>query len=89
MKKMKGLLFTGILLLSSTLLAQPNNYSPNNYSPNPYANSPNPPSFNSASVGSINWAKSYTDAVALSQSTSKPIVILFTGTKLVPCVYEA
>ncbi len=84
MKKMKGLLFTGILLLSSTLLAQPNNYSPNNYSPNPYANSPNSPSFNSASVGSINWAKSYTDAVALSQSTSKPIVILFTGTNWCP-----
>jgi thiol-disulfide isomerase/thioredoxin len=79
MKKMKALLFTGTLLLTSTLLAQPNNDSTS-----PYSNPPHSPSFNSSSLGSINWVKSYSDAVALSQSTSKPIVILFTGSSWCP-----
>jgi thioredoxin-related protein len=32
----------------------------------------------------INWTKNYSDAVELAQSTSKPILILFTGTNWCP-----
>ena len=34
--------------------------------------------------GAINWTKNYSDAVELSQNTSKPILILFTGTNWCP-----
>lgn len=32
----------------------------------------------------INWLRTYSEAISLSQSTSKPIVILFTGTGWCP-----
>lgn len=38
----------------------------------------------STPAGQINWLNSYSDAVSSSQSTSKPIVILFTGTSWCP-----
>lgn len=90
MKKIITLLFSSAALLSASLLmAQPSyqggyagsgGYSANpsyappagNYPSNSYASSP------------INWVRSYSDAVALSQSTSKPIAILFTGTGWCP-----
>jgi thiol:disulfide interchange protein len=79
-------LFSSIALLSSSLLIAQPAYSPysspgggypsyppsGNYSNNPYVSN------------QINWLRSYSEAVALSQSTSKPIAILFTGTGWCP-----
>lgn len=39
---------------------------------------------NTTTSSQINWMRNYSDAVALSQSTSKPIAILFTGTGWCP-----
>lgn len=75
MKKF-SLVLCGTLLLSSTqLMAQPS-YN-GGYSSNTPANESYP-------SGQIHWLNNYSEAVALSQSTSKPIVILFTGTGWCP-----
>lgn len=64
------MLFSGAFLLSSALImAQPQSRD-SSASPIP--------------GGAINWLRSYSEAVALSQSTSKPILILFTGTGWCP-----
>lgn len=90
MKKFVRLFLSSIALLNtSSLLAQaayPTSsqggyyYDPktqtSSYSPSP-----------SHSSNQINWLRTYSEAVALSQSTSKPIAILFTGTGWCPaCV---
>ena len=79
MKKIGTLLLSTIALLSSSLLmAQPG------YSSYPSTGkSYSPPSEHYASQ-SINWLRSYAESVALSQSTGKPIAILFTGTGWCP-----
>lgn len=74
MKNMMKILLSGACILSSALLLAQSTG----------ANSPSP---SSAQVGKMNWLKTYSEAVALSQSSSKPIVILFTGTGWCPaCV---
>ncbi len=80
MKNMVTLFSSAIFLFSlSSLMAQPGQFSnPGYYSTPPHS------SFNSTPSGAINWTRSYADAIALSQSTSKPIVILFTGTGWCP-----
>lgn len=45
---------------------------------------PNYPTTSAAQGRGISWLRTYSEAVALSQSTSKPIVILFTGTGWCP-----
>lgn len=71
MKKLTKMLLGSAFMLSSALLmAQPSASSL--------------PSLNSAAAGKINWLQTYSDAVAQSQSASKPIVILFTGTGWCP-----
>lgn len=71
MKKLMNMLLSGAFVLgAASLMAQP---MPSNQSP-----------VNSAPANQINWLQSYSEAVALSQSTSKPIVILFTGTGWCP-----
>jgi thiol:disulfide interchange protein len=80
MKTITTLLFSSALLLSSTLLMAQSTYSSNpsgGYSSNNGSNTSVPSS-------QINWQRSYSEAVALSQSSSKPIVILFTGTGWCP-----
>ena len=77
MKKQISLALGSALLLSSTLLMAQSSYQPGN----PRSNNA---SYNSYPSNQINWLRSYSDAVALSQSTSKPIVILFTGTGWCP-----
>lgn len=74
MKKLVTLTFSSLFLLHLTVLSA---------QPHP---SENYPSQNTSySIGNqINWLKSYSEAVALSQSTSKPIAILFTGTGWCP-----
>jgi protein disulfide-isomerase len=80
MKKQISLALGSALLLSTTLLIAQPSYPPGN-------SRMNSASYNANPSGQINWLKSYNDAVALSQSTSKPIVILFTGTGWCPaCV---
>lgn len=85
MKKITILLFSGTTLLSSSLsIAQPSYPS---YQPPVVENQPNAfysPSDSSHPSNQINWLRSYSEAVALSQSTSKPIAILFTGTGWCP-----
>lgn len=75
MKKFASFILSSIFLLSSTLTAQPGY--PSHYSA---------PNMNSQthSAPHIHWLNRYEDAVALSQSTSKPILILFTGTTWCP-----
>lgn len=85
MKKIVTLLLSSAALLSSSLLmAQPgySAYPQGGYSSYPQGN--NYASSNAYASNQINWLRSYSDAVALSQSTSKPIVILFTGTGWCP-----
>jgi thiol-disulfide isomerase/thioredoxin len=87
MKKLTTLIFSGVLLLSSPLLtAQPSypSYPPGSA---PATRAPSYEAGNYTNVApsnKINWMKSYSDAVAMSQSSSKPIVILFTGTGWCP-----
>jgi thiol:disulfide interchange protein len=71
MKKMISLLLSSFVLCSSVVMAQPYP-SQGNYASNP------------SQANQINWLRSYSEAVALSQSTSKPIAILFTGTGWCP-----
>ncbi len=71
MKKIATLCLSSLSLLSATLLMG-QSYPSGDYSQNPYAGN------------QINWLRNYSDAVALSQSTSKPIAILFTGTGWCP-----
>lgn len=83
MKKFVTLLLSYALLISANpLQAQPGGYY---YDPKTQTSSYSPgPSYSS---DQINWLKTYSEAVALSQSTSKPIAILFTGTGWCPaCV---
>lgn len=71
MKKMMKVFLCSALLLSTAILSA-------------QSFEPNRESLNSAPSGQINWMRTYSEAVALSQSTSKPIVILFTGTGWCP-----
>ncbi len=93
MKKLSTFVLSSIFLLSSNfLMAQPS-YPPSGYPMGgpgggyPAGGYPaggysgQQPSYAS---NQINWLRSYSEAVALSQSTSKPIVILFTGTGWCP-----
>jgi thiol-disulfide isomerase/thioredoxin len=100
MKKNVTLLVGGIalsLLSYSLLMAQSPSYPAGGYSSNtPYPSSSFPSQTTTSSlqtsnssqnlyaVNHINWLRNYSDAVALSQSTSKPIAILFTGTGWCP-----
>jgi len=85
MKKIATLLLSSLTLLSSTLLtAQPSYSQQGGYPP---SNAPYPQgnySTNSYAANQVNWLRSYSEAVALSQSTTKPIAILFTGTGWCP-----
>lgn len=45
---------------------------------------PSPGYYDQNSMEKIHWINNYRDAVSLSQSTSKPIAILFTGTNWCP-----
>lgn len=99
MKKLNSLLLSGAVLLSSTsLLAQisptlntPEGYYKNypTYTP-PASEQPAPAGKSapaavpSAPSGVLKWVNTYSEAVAQSQSTGKPIVILFTGTNWCP-----
>lgn len=74
MKRLTALFLGSTFLLLSALMAQPP--ASVGYHSTPSAG----PGVNN----SINWFRSYSDAVALSQSTSKPILILFTGTGWCP-----
>lgn len=74
MKKLATLVFGSAVLLSTTLLMAQPSYPTYPAGGHPISN----PS------GQINWLRNYSEAVALSQSTSKPIVILFTGTGWCP-----
>lgn len=80
MKKFATLFLSSVVLLSANLLqAQAGGYyydpktQTSSYSPGP-----------TVSSNQINWLRTYSEAVALSQSTSKPIAILFTGTGWCP-----
>lgn len=77
MKKLSILVFSSALLLSTNLLMAQASYLPGGYPAHP-------PSYFSYPSNQINWLRSYSEAVALSQSTSKPILILFTGTGWCP-----
>lgn len=80
MKNIVTLLFSSALMVfSGALIAQPSSYS-SSYSSYPYTSSSTP----SYASGQINWLKSYSDALVASQSSSKPIVLLFTGTTWCP-----
>lgn len=81
MKKLATLVFSSALLLSSNFLTAQPSYPPGGY---PQSNPGGYPTSNSYAANQINWLRSYADAVALSQSTSRPIVILFTGTGWCP-----
>lgn len=84
MKKIATLFLSVATLLSSALLMAQTSYSPGGYSSNASYPSGNDFSQNSYATNQINWLRNYSDAVALSQSTSKPIAILFTGTGWCP-----
>jgi thioredoxin-related protein len=87
MKKISSLLLSSIILLSSSGLIAQSSYYPlasGTSSYKAYAPSAGDYSAPSYSNQQINWLRSYSDAVALSQSTSKPIAILFTGTGWCP-----
>lgn len=71
MNKMMKFFLCGFMLNAAFITAQPMTTQPN-FAANP------------APAGQIRWLQSYSEAVALSQSTSKPIVILFTGTGWCP-----
>lgn len=87
MKKIAVLLLSAGLL-SSSLMAQPSypSYPPSGgYSSQPQFQSQQSYSSQEPYAGNqVNWLRSYSEAVALSQSTSKPIAILFTGTGWCP-----
>lgn len=69
MKNIMTMLLSSTFLLSApSLVAQPSTNDNSNPMP----------------ANQVNWLRSYSEAVALSQSTSKPIVILFTGTGWCP-----
>ncbi len=72
MKRLTALFLGSTFLLLSALMAQP---------PASVGYYSTPPAGVS---NSINWYRNYSDAVATSQSTSKPILILFTGTNWCP-----
>lgn len=80
MKKIATLLLSSTILLSSNLIMAQPNYSPYPQSQGGYTSY----SKDNNHSNQMNWLKSYSEAVALSQSTSKPIVILFTGTGWCP-----
>lgn len=82
MKKL-GFFLSAILIKSSLLMGQPY------YTPNaPVDQARNYPAssmgYQSAPSSNIQWLRNYSEAVSLSQSTSKPIAILFTGTAWCP-----
>ncbi|MFI0435239.1 MAG: thioredoxin family protein [Parachlamydiaceae bacterium] len=85
MKKNMMFILSSIALLSSSFLAAQSRYSSN---PQGSGMSPNYSAGYQSSnqyVGhQINWQSNYSDAVSMSQSSSKPIVILFTGTNWCP-----
>ncbi|WP_068468194.1 thioredoxin family protein [Candidatus Protochlamydia phocaeensis] len=85
MKKIAAsLLGSSFLLIATSLLAQP--YAQPGYGQQGYAQPGYAQPANSNVYGNsqINWLKNYQDAVSQSQATSKPIVILFTGTTWCP-----
>ncbi len=67
-----SILSFSLIFSSGLLLGQPSYPAGNNYSNNFSASN------------QIKWLRTYSEAVALSQSTSKPIIILFTGTGWCP-----
>jgi thiol:disulfide interchange protein len=80
MKKIAALLLGSTLLLAtSSLFAQNQSYGQSGYGQSSGSNG-----FNTYASSSLNWSRSYQDAVAQAQSTSKPIVILFTGINWCP-----
>lgn len=83
MKKIVTLSLSCAIFFSSNLLMAQSSYPSERYPAQGSYSSGNYAS-NSYTSGSINWLRSYSDAVALSQSTSKPIAILFTGTGWCP-----
>lgn len=80
MKKFVTLFLSSVVLLGANALhAQSGGYY---YDPQTQTSSYSPsPTYAS---NQINWLTTYSEAVALSQSTSKPIAILFTGTGWCP-----
>lgn len=79
MKKIAAALFCAVFLNANSLIAQTDAQSfPNTWNPSAQANA----------LPSITWLKNYSDAVALSLSTSKPIAILFTGTGWCPACMQ-
>lgn len=89
MKKIATLLFSTALFSVCSLMAQPS------YSAPPGGNyPPSHPQFSHqlgrdtnlppSATNQINWLRSYSEAVSLSQSSNKPIAILFTGTGWCP-----
>lgn len=82
MKKLATLLLSTMVLLSSNLFAQSGFYQGNGFSSSPSNGSYSSNAYSSSTP--IYWLTNYSDAVAQSQSTSKPILILFTGTTWCP-----
>lgn len=74
MKKLIYLMLSSMAILASMSVEAQSSYPGNDFSRQQ----------NTQNLSKINWLHSYSDAVALSQSTSKPILILFTGTGWCP-----
>lgn len=87
MKRLTTLLLSSAALLHSGLLVAQSSYPshPQEYPQGSHSSYPSVGNYSSTYTSKqINWARSYSEAVALSQSTSKPIAILFTGTGWCP-----
>ena len=72
MKKITAFMLSYALLFGATLMAQAT-YSYTTPAPETYT-----------SPSTIEWRQQYSDAISLSQTTSKPILILFTGSGWCP-----
>lgn len=91
MNKLKTLLLTGALLICFNQGTAQSSYSPYSSDRNSSIFQQNNNSSSQAyrtETSSINWFSNYSDAVAQSQATSKPIAILFTGTSWCPACIQ-
>ncbi len=86
MKKIAALLLGSSLLFAAAIpslaFSQPSNQPYGQ--PNRMPNQGQPSQFSSQAYGKLNWLNNYQEAISQSQSSGKPIVILFTGTQWCP-----